>query len=141
LIRKIDILDLNSPYNYLLLCKFFNDTCVVARENGKIVGFVSAFRQPDSLEVIFVWQIAVDESQRGKGLGSSLLHELLELEECKNVRFLETTISPSNKASQALFRKLADNVGTRVEVFECFPSNVFPEKEHEPENLYRIGPF
>ena len=43
LVKSTRVLDLNSAYSYLLLSKYFCDTCVVAEVNGKIVGFVSAF--------------------------------------------------------------------------------------------------
>lgn len=58
-------LDLNTPYAYLLWCHDFADTSVVAKVDGTPVGFVIGYRKQD---VGFVWQVAVDASQRGKGL-------------------------------------------------------------------------
>lgn len=124
-----------------MLCKFFTDTCLVAEKDGSVVGFVSAFKQPQHPDVIFVWQIAVAESQRGKGLATTLLTELLKREESKKFTYLEATISPSNKASQALFHKLARELETRCQVSECFSADLFPGEEHEAELTHRIGPF
>jgi L-2,4-diaminobutyric acid acetyltransferase len=69
-----------------------------------------------------------------------MLDALLTRPVCGDVRWLETTITPSNASSQKLFRTLA----TRLET-ECRRGNGFSEElfdgEHEPEELYRIGPF
>lgn len=141
LVRDTGVLDINSPYSYLMLCKFFSDTCVVAEYEGQIVGFVSAFRPPANQHTLFVWQVAVGESQRGNGLGKALLKELIGREVCKNVRYLEATVSPSNLSSQALFRGLARDFATCCEVSECFPAHLFPGGTHESEMTFRIGPF
>lgn len=128
-----------------MLFKFFTRTCLLAEKDDTIIGFVSAFEQPEHPEVIFVWQIAVADSMRGKGLGISLLLELLKRKESKHYRFLEATISPSNKASQALFHKLARELETTCQVFECFSADLFPKEQkttaHEAELTHRIGPF
>jgi len=141
LVKDTGVLDLNSAYSYLMLCKFFPDTCVVAEYDGKIAGFVSAFRPPGCHEVIFVWQVAVAKAQRGKGLGIALLKELLKREACADVHFLEVTVTPSNIPSQSLFRKLARETDAHCEVSEFFPVCLFPGGAHEAELMYRIGPF
>lgn len=141
LIKNTKVLDLNSAYYYLILCKYFKNTCVVAENNQQIVGFVSAFFHPEKPNVLFVWQVAVDESQKGKGIASSLLEELLNREECANISYLETTISPSNKASKALFNKLARKLGTSMNETESISTEIFPNENHESEQTYQIGPI
>jgi L-2,4-diaminobutyric acid acetyltransferase len=141
LVKSTGVLDLNSAYSYLMLCKYFSGTCVVAERDNKIVGFLSSFRPPSDPGVIFVWQVAVAGSERGRGIGSALLKELLKREECKGVRYLETTVTPSNMPSQSLFRGLARDTGTRCEISECFSSDLFPAGGHEAELMYRIGPL
>ena len=141
LVKNTGVLDLNSSYSYLMLCRYFFETCVVAEDNGKVVGFLSAFHPPNRPDVIFVWQIGVDASQRGKGLGISLLKELLERDSCRNVKYMETTISPSNKPSQSLFKRLACDYGAKVSVEESFTPEHFPGGQHEAETMFRIGPL
>jgi L-2,4-diaminobutyric acid acetyltransferase len=141
LVKSTGVLDLNSPYSYIMLCKYFSGTCVVAEYENKIVGFLSAFRPPGRTDVIFVWQVAVACSQHRKGLGAALLKELLKRRECAGIRFLETTVTPSNIPSQSLFKKLARDVGAHCEVEKCFPTDLFPAANHEPELMYRIGPI
>lgn len=138
---KNSTLDLNSAYKYIMMCEFFAETCVVAKENNKLVGFVTAFIPPEKPDVVFVWQVGVDASQRGKGLASKILHELLERDACKNVNYLEATVTPSNQASQALFKRISRDHDTHCEVQECFSKDLFPGDDHEAELTFRVGPL
>lgn len=141
LIKETGVLDLNSSYSYLMWSKFFDQTSVVVEVNEQIVGFISGFIQPNNPNTLFVWQVAVDASQRGKGLASRMLQTILHRDMCRNIRCLEATVSPSNKASQALFQKLARDLKTKCQVSEFFTENQFPGKGHEEELLFKIGPF
>ncbi|WP_323741926.1 diaminobutyrate acetyltransferase [Salinibacillus xinjiangensis] len=134
-------LDQNSAYKYIMMCEYFADTCVVAKENGKLVGFVTAFIPPEKKDVVFVWQIGVDSSQRGKGIASKLLNALVERQACKDVNYLEATVTPSNKASQSLFKRLARDHQTDCKISECFTEDLFPSDDHEEELSFLIGPF
>ena len=140
-IKETGVLDLNSSYSYLMWSTFFDETSVVVEMDERIVGFISGFIQPNNPHTLFVWQVAVDASQRGKGLASRMLQTILHRDACRNIRFLETTISPSNNASQALFQKLARDLKTKCHVSEFFTENQFPGKGHEEELLFKIGPF
>ncbi|MBM7571192.1 diaminobutyrate acetyltransferase [Aquibacillus albus] len=134
-------LDQNSAYKYIMMCEYFAETCVVAKENGKLVGFVTAFIPPKRQDVIFVWQVGVDPSQRGKGIASKLLNELINRKACENIRFVEATVTPSNKASQSLFRKLAREYNTKCSVSDLFTEDLFPSDDHEAELNFRVGPI
>jgi L-2,4-diaminobutyric acid acetyltransferase len=130
-------LDLNSSYAYLLWCHDFADTSAVARVDGDVVGFVIGYRRPVAPDTVVVWQIAVDAGQRGKGTAAALLDALVRR---TGVRQVETTITPDNEVSNALFRSLADRWGAQMRVAGEFAAGEFPD-EHETEVLYRIGPF
>lgn len=133
-------LDQNSAYKYILMSEFFAESCVVAKENEKVVGFITGFIPPKKPDTIFVWQIGVDATQRGKGLGSKLLIELVNQQNSDEITHVEATITPSNKASQALFERLAKNFNTECQISEFFEERLFP-KGHEEEMLFRIGPI
>ena len=134
-------LDLNSPYAYLLWCRDFAETSVVARENGRAVGFVIAYRKPGEPTAALVWQVAVDASQRGKGLAGKLLDALFVKLVEDGVSHLETTITPDNEASIRLFTSFAKRWNTAMETSVLFDAGDFPDDGHEPEELYRIGPL
>ncbi|MDI5977501.1 diaminobutyrate acetyltransferase [Amycolatopsis magusensis] len=141
--RDSQKLDLNSAYAYLLWCRDFADTSVVARDDGAAVGFVIAYRKPSDPETALVWQVAVDASQRGKGLAGALLDALFDRLVGQGVRYLETTITPDNQASIKLFESFAKRWEADLESAELFASADFPDDDdaHEPEDLYRIGPL
>lgn len=141
MIRGTKGLDLNSSYSYLMLCRYFSQTCVVAEIDNKIAGFISAFLSPTDSTVLFVWQVAVDKSFHRRGLGMTMLKHLLEREACKNVKYIEITVNPSNEPAYCLYYKLAEALNASVEEFECFPSWMFPDGQHEEEIMLGIGPF
>lgn len=136
-----ETVDPNSPYGYLMLTEYFADTCAVAEHEDGLAGFVTGFRRPDDPETLFIWQIAVSPAQRGRGLGSHLLDHVSTRPVVPRLRFLEATVTPSNTASASLFRRFA--ALRRAECVEetLFERNDFPDREHEPEIRFRIGPF
>ncbi len=112
--RDSQKLDLNSSYAYLLWCVDFADTSVVARVDEEIVGFVIGYRRPTEPDAVLVWQVAVDASQRGRGLAGALL--------------------------DGLFTSFAKRWNATLERSRLFESDDFPDA-HEPEDLFRIGPL
>ncbi|TQF73415.1 diaminobutyrate acetyltransferase [Rhodococcus spelaei] len=136
--RDSQVLDLNSSYSYLLWCRDFHDSSVVADHGGRVGGFVTGFVRPQDPRTVFVWQVAVDEELRGHGLAASMLNHLLDHLARQGVTRLETTISPDNTASQALFTALARTRYTSITRQRLFEPNHFPD-QHESEELYIIG--
>ncbi|GAB3064660.1 diaminobutyrate acetyltransferase [Virgibacillus ainsalahensis] len=141
LIQHTGVLDLNSSYSYIMWCDMFSDTSVVAVEDEKIIGFISGFVYPDKPNTLFIWQVAVHEAGRGKGLGTRMLFQLLNRESSKDVTYVEATVSPSNTPSQNLFKGLAKKLDTNYEVVEYYSSDDFPTEGHEDEPLFKIGPI
>lgn len=133
--------DENSPYAYLMMGEFFSDTCAVAALDDRLVGFVTGFRLPDDPETLFIWQIAVDESARGTGLGGRMLDEVANRPSPPRIRHLAATVTPDNAASDRLFRSFADRWSTECQVEELFEDADFPPGDHEPELRYHIGPL
>lgn len=141
LVRNSPPLDLNSVYNYFLLCSHFADTCVVGELDGRIASFLSAYRLPNDPETLFIWQVAVDPVLRGQGMAGRMLEAVLARPESIGVHRLETTVSPSNIASRRVFERFARerDAGWEEEVF--LSSEHFGSENHEEEILFRIGPF
>ncbi|MGK5627401.1 diaminobutyrate acetyltransferase [Streptomyces sp. URMC 123] len=140
--RDSRVLDLNSSYSYLLWCRDFAATSVVARgADGEPVGFVTGYIRPDRPETLVVWQVAVDHAQRGRGLAGALLDGLTaRVVDTLGVSRVETTITPGNVASKRLFTSYAERHGASLEREVLFDGGLFPDGGHEPEVLYRIGP-
>ncbi|MCB9665746.1 MAG: diaminobutyrate acetyltransferase [Alphaproteobacteria bacterium] len=140
LVRDTGVLDLNSSYLYLLLCAHHASTCAVALEGDALVGFVSGYRLPDHPDTWFLWQVGVAEAARGRGLATRLVHEVLDRPAHADVRWLHTTVAPSNTASRALFDGVARALETDLRVEDGFGPHLFPDA-HEAEELLVLGPF
>ncbi|HZG05106.1 MAG TPA: diaminobutyrate acetyltransferase [Streptomyces sp.] len=139
--RDSGVLDLNSPYSYLLWFRDFARTSVVARgADGAPVGFVTGYRRPERPGTLVVWQIAVAEGRRGRGLGGAMLDHLAVRLRPRGVRRLEATVTPGNAASGRLFTLFARRHGAALEREVLFDGGLFPAA-HDPEVLYRIGPL
>lgn len=142
LVDRNNVLDSNSPYCYMLLASHFRDTCIVAERDDDVVGMVTGYRRPDRPEAAFLWQIGLRKAARGHGLGLELARAFLAQDAFAGVRFLETTVTPSNAASKGLFKALARELDAPLDIRTQFAAELFPEDgDHEPELLFRIGPF
>jgi L-2,4-diaminobutyric acid acetyltransferase len=134
-------LDTNSLYCNLLQCTHFADTCLLAEQDGDIKGWISSYRPPDDPTAIFVWQIAVHESHRGRGLGVDLLQRLLCLPGASRASHLKATVTPSNRASRAFFTRFARQQGLELDTRPWFDTVVHFGGRHESETLFSIGPL
>lgn len=141
MVRESGALDVNSDYAYLLMCTHFSMTSAIAQYGNESAGFVTAYILPHEPGTLFVWQICVRPAYQGLGLGIRLMQSLLQRIECKQVRFVEATINPSNLASQKLFRTLAKQHGTECKTSHFFSKDLFSSSSHEEELLFRIGPL
>lgn len=141
LIAGCEPLDTNSLYCNLLQCTHFSQTSVIAVEGSTVGGFVSGYVQPTQPDVLFVWQVAVAQHARGCGLGVAMIEHLLSRSVCDEIRFIETSISPGNAASWALFRSIARNHGTHLNSAPWLSARHHFDGDHDDENLVRIGPF
>ena len=137
-------LDTNSLYLNLLQCTHFADTCVLAERadaSSSLAGFVSGYLLPSRPTTLFIWQVAIASAERGHGLATSMLFNLLDRPACSGVDRIETTITESNGASWALFRSLARSLNCPLEDRVLFDRNAHLDGVHESEVLVTIGPF
>ena len=141
LAQRCEPLDVNSLYAYLLVPAHFAETSVAARRGEELVGFISGYLKPADPQVLFVWQVAVSPTARGEGLASRMLDELVQRKGDNKVRWVETTITPSNRASWALFESFAKRHGAQCADETFFRAEDFGNESHEEERLLRIGPF
>ena len=134
-------LDPNSVYCNLLQTSHFAETGVAAEMDGELVGFISGYIPPQQPDTLFIWQVAVHEKGRGQGLAKRMLKEIVKRDVCKNVKYMETTITEDNDASWALFRSFARDLGAEVNHTEHFEKDTHFGGKHDSEFLLRIGPF
>lgn len=140
LVNNCPPLEPNTCYAYLLMCSHFADTCIVAKDDQGVAGFIIGYRPPTHPEALFVWQIGVAERARGQGLGLRMLNQLFARAQADGVRYMESTVTPSNTASRKLFGAFARQHGVACDIGEGYPATVFGAGDHEAEELFRIGP-
>lgn len=138
LIKRGGVLDLNSEYLYLLQCTHFSETCSVVTFNDEIIGFVSGYLLPNKSDTLFIWQVAVDERFRGQNIAFKTIMNIFNSNE--NIKYILSTVSPSNKSSQRVFEKLANHFNTKIENETAFSLEDFLNS-HEIEVQYLIGPI
>lgn len=138
-------LDLNSLYAYFAIADHFSETSTLVRftESRTIAGYASGYIIPERPDTLFIWQVAVGKKARGQGLAKKMLLHILK-NNAEKVKYIETTITPSNLASRNLFASLAKllhaRINTRIYLTEEQLS-LENKPAHEREELYRIGPF
>ncbi len=141
LIAACPPLDRNSLYANLLQCTHFAGTCALARLGDDAVGWVSGYVPPEEPDVYFLWQVAVHDSARGKGLPKKLIADILGRPACAGTRFLKTTITPGNDASWGLFRSVARWLDAPLNEQSFFERDTHFRGRHASEVLVTIGPF
>nr|WP_216819626.1 diaminobutyrate acetyltransferase [Paenalcaligenes hominis] len=139
LVQACPPLDLNSNYVYLLLSTHFAQTCIVAYDADQLVGFISAYRHPQKKQTLFIWQVAVHATMRGRGVAQKMLDVLLDREGLEDIKFIETTVDPDNSSSRRLFEKLAQRHQAQLTELEFLIAEHFVKPQVEP--LLRIGPL
>ncbi|HIW46795.1 MAG TPA: diaminobutyrate acetyltransferase [Candidatus Yaniella excrementigallinarum] len=138
LTRDTGVLDLNSSYQYLLWCRDFSATSVVAVDADEhVLGFITAFLRPDDPSTLMVWQVGVDDAARGQGLASRMLDYLVTT---TGAQTLETTVTDDNTASNRLFAALAQRHAAQHDITPLFTPAMYPDG-HDTEYLHRIGPL
>lgn len=141
LIRRSGPLDENSMYCNIIQCDHFADTCVIAELDGEIVGWISAFVPPDAPDTLFVWQVAVGEAARGRGVAKKMLTQLLQRDACSEVTRLKTTITADNEASWALFNSFAEKMDADLEYEAHYKRDSHFGGKHATEYMVTIGEF
>ena len=84
--------------------KKVNECSLVARDDGKIVGWaaVSPFSKRAVYSGVVENSLYVAASARGKGVGSALLKELIQVTEAHGIWTIQSRIFPENTASLRL---------------------------------------
>ena len=131
-------LDLNSSYAYLMMARDFASTCRVAFADDQVVGYTLGYRPPERPSHLFVWQVAVRDDQRGRGVARRMIGHLLNTTD--GVDALEATVEETNAASRALFASIARQHDAKMTWSEGIPSDHFPDG-HASEPMLRIAPL
>jgi L-2,4-diaminobutyric acid acetyltransferase len=139
-VRDTGVLDLNSPYFYVLMATDFGQTCLVVEHNQQIVGAIIGYHPPETPHTAFCWQIAVHPTMQGQHLGKTMLRQWLALPTNQSCQWLTATVATDNQPSHKLFTRFAANINAPCEWAPHFEANQFPDG-HVAEPMVRIGPI
>jgi|TARA_B110000503_G_scaffold52015_1_gene83736 L-2,4-diaminobutyric acid acetyltransferase len=137
LVERCPPLDLNSTYHYFIQSHYFSKTSAVAFDNNEVIAFASGFILPENNNSLFIWQVAIDESYRGQGLGIELINFILE--QNHSVNTIETTVTKSNSSSRRMFEKISQKYESTVSEKVLFDGERDFSNEHESEILITIS--
>jgi len=133
-------LDVNSRYSYLLWCRDFAATTVVARDGEQLAGFMTGYRRPSLPETLFVWQVAVSSTHRRQGLARRMLDHLADRVTPHGVDHIEATVTPENLPSTRLFTSFAAAHGVELKRDVLFSEEMLGDG-HDAEIRFLIGPL
>jgi len=96
-------------FNINAILRDKNCNCIVILDNKKVIGFgaLVRFNIPSKGEVGMIEDIVIDENYRGKGLGRSMLQELISIAKKENVLHVDLT----SKRIRIKARKLYESLG------------------------------
>jgi len=115
LIAKVkELLLLGEPYigvrtdsDYWLYASLFSSTCpVLLDDDGSVIGIVIAFRSQDNPDDIYVQDVMVHPSQRGRDVSADLLREVTRIAAGWGCRRLYLTSEPENEPAARAWHKL-----------------------------------
>ena len=137
------MLDVNSLYAYLLICKDFAASSVIAEavDSKEVAGFITGYITPQNPEALFVWQVAVAETYQRRGIALNMLDYLAVQAISRGVKWIEATVSRTNLASRNLFQSLSSKLQASLHEQELFTEKHFGGFSHECEPLIRVGPL
>ena len=103
-----------GPYYVRLCCEFYADTCFVAEEEGRIVGYVLCFVRE---RVAYCTTLAVAPHHQGSRVAIQLVRTLIAAI-CGRVDSCWFTVKEDNVSARALHRALgAEDAGVRHDFY------------------------
>ncbi|WP_304508617.1 GNAT family N-acetyltransferase [Anaerotignum sp.] len=115
-----------NNYIYWMLGKYFPSTCLVAEENGQVLGYIGALLSAEKRK-IFIWQIAVKSEERGRQIGRKLLQSVLLTAGDMGIMQLEIAINDKNSSCRHMVEKLVQDLQGTITEKERYQDEGFCE--------------
>ena len=135
LVSKLSPLTQHTPYTYWNLFRNFANSCFIATDQQKPIGFITSHPTTTPPNEWFIWQVGILPKYRGSGLIDKLQDRVIEVANNSGAIAISTSIETDNPRSLAVFGRMADRLGTNLEQVEQF--NLTPDDPSvAPEVLY-----
>ena len=119
-VHEIELKTFHTPWSYQsFVDEMTTNKCaryIVAEEDGKILGYAGAWL---IFEEGHITNIAVDEAQRGRGIGAGVTRELMQYAANMGVQYMTLEVRRSNLVAQSLYKKMGFiELGVRKRYYE-----------------------
>ncbi|MBW4708997.1 GNAT family N-acetyltransferase [Roseobacter sp. YSTF-M11] len=108
----------HEPFAYWSFLAGFPNGTLLARHEGRDIGFLCSFETPNAAIGRFVWQIGVLEAYRRSGVAMMLLDSLRN--HFPQEPLMSACIDPDNTPSMSLFNRFAERYGGTMHRNEAF---------------------
>ena len=130
-------LDVHTPYTYWVACRYHSKSIFILEDSGTPVGYIMALDNPDC---VFLWQIGILSSHRGKGLSKLLYARVMDFAAAAE-KPLQVTIAPENKASYGAMENYCRSRGLTIQAEDTLHLNDCIDREfQETEIIYTVFP-
>ena len=119
-VHEIELKTFHTPWTYQsFVDEMTTNKCaryIVAEEDGRIWGYAGAWLIFDEGHIT---NIAVAESQRGRGIGKGVTRELMQYAANMGVQYMTLEVRKSNLVAQGLYKKMGFiELGVRKRYYE-----------------------
>lgn len=119
-VHEIELKTFHTPWSYQsFVDEMTTNKCaryIVAEENGRILAYAGAWL---IFEEGHITNIAVEASQRGRGIGAGVTRALLQYAANMGVQYMTLEVRRSNLIAQSLYKKVGFiEVGVRKRYYE-----------------------
>ena len=99
----------------------FRDTCLLAEENGKMIGFIMGFLSQSNSKEAYIRIVMVDSELRGKGVGRALYNEFFKCVGVRGRNVVRCVTAPRKKDSIAFHTRMGFVIEPQQQEFEGLP--------------------
>lgn len=91
---------------YHLMTKHFRQTCFVAEDRQRMIGYLLGFRSQSAPDEAYMHLIQVDPAMRGNGIGRRMFRQFEDAVRAMGCKKIVTTSRPQNKLAVAFYRRM-----------------------------------
>ena len=130
-------LDVHTPYTYWVACQYHGSSIFILEDAGEPIGYIMALDNPDC---VFLWQIGILASYRGKGLSQRLYTQVMNYAAAAGKK-VQVTIAPDNKASFGALESYCRSHSLEIHTEQTlFLTDRIDPEFRETEVIYTVYP-
>ncbi|MBP1997022.1 GNAT family N-acetyltransferase [Paenibacillus eucommiae] len=100
----------------------FRETCLLAEENGKMIGFIMGFLSQTKPDEAYIRIVMVDPAWRGKGVGRALYEKFFKNTEVLGRNTIRCVTAPRKKDSITFHARLGFSIEPQEQEIDGIPT-------------------